>query len=341
MTAKVLESLGGKFVDQWAATLLTPAFLFWLGGLGTAVHRWGWPYLLSRFTHQPEPTQISLLVGALCLVAASAFAVQRFDLAVLRFLEGYWPRWLMPLRRWRIAAYRQHQAKLTQQRHHLRAQEDERRDTCRALKAKVETQGSTALTPDEKERYLQLSEQLLTPDERLKLIQLQQQLRALPAAPDLMPTQLGNLLRAAERRPIQKYGLDAVICWPRYWLLLPEATQTHLKQARADLNSAARLWLWSLLFLLWAAFGAWWALPMGLLTAGFAYFVWANAAATTYGDLIEAAYDLHRFKLYEALHWPLPTNPAEEQQLGQALTAYLWQGSDQPHPTFVHPKPEA
>jgi hypothetical protein len=65
---------------------------------------------------------------------------------------------------------------------------------------------------------------------------------------------------------------------------------------------------------------------------------WMLRAASVYGDLLEASFDLHRFKLYEALHWPLPKNPAEELPLGNALTAYLWHGSDQPQPQFTWPK---
>lgn len=29
MSAKLLDSLGGKLAEKWVATLLTPAFIFW------------------------------------------------------------------------------------------------------------------------------------------------------------------------------------------------------------------------------------------------------------------------------------------------------------------------
>ena len=41
MTAKVMDSFGGKLAEQWVATLLTPAFIFWLGGFLTALQRLG------------------------------------------------------------------------------------------------------------------------------------------------------------------------------------------------------------------------------------------------------------------------------------------------------------
>ncbi|WP_277883236.1 hypothetical protein [Nostoc flagelliforme] len=33
MPTKFLESLGGKLAENWAANILTPAFVFWMGGL--------------------------------------------------------------------------------------------------------------------------------------------------------------------------------------------------------------------------------------------------------------------------------------------------------------------
>ena len=81
---------------------------------------------------------------------------------------------------------------------------------------------------------------------------LYQRLRRFPDEQQyFMPTRLGNLLKAAELRPLSKYGLDSVICWPRIWLLLPESAKTELVNARADLDTGARIWSWSILFLVW------------------------------------------------------------------------------------------
>jgi len=143
---------------------------------------------------------------------------------------------------------------------------------------------------------------------------------------DLMPTRLGNILRAAEHKPLAKYGLDAIVCWSRLWLLLPDAVKKDLQAARADLNTAARVWLWSLLFCGWTFVGgslwAAWSMLFGLLSAWFAY-GWALDAASTYGELIEAAFDLHRHLLYQSSRWNLPADPAIEHRVGQELTQYL------------------
>ena len=330
MTAKVLDSFGSKLAEQWVATLLTPAFVFWLGGFAIILQRWGWQPIVTAFTRYPEPLQIALLVGGICIIAASAFVVQRFDFATLRFLEGYGPLWLSPLRQWRIRHYRDRKAKLTQQSQTLRAIEDQQTAKFQALKSAIATQSAAALSEAERHQYRQLNEQLLTPTQQETLVRLRQELRTLPATnTDLMPTRLGNLLRATERKPLEKYGLDAVICWSRLWMLLPDAVKKDLQEARADLNTAARVWLWSLLFCGWALVGesiwATWPLLVGLLSAWFAY-DWAIAAASTYGELIEAAFDLHRHLLYQSLRWYLPPDPAVEKRVGADLTQYLRRG---------------
>lgn len=291
MSAKFLESFGSKLAEQWVANLLTPAFVFWAGGVVTGLQHFGWKPASCWFTQQPEPLQIAFLVGGLCLIVASAFVVQCFDLPVLRFLEGYWSFWLHPLRRWLIDK----EAKRSQQ----------ISDRWQILKR------------------LNLSH--LTAEQRDELIQLDWQQLHLPLENQLMPTRLGNILRAAEQRPLEKYGLDAIICWSRLWLLLPDAVKKDLQEARADLNTAVRVWLWSLLFILWTIW-AWWAAPMGIICAIFAYYYWAVDAAKNYGELIEASFDLYRHLLYQSLRWNLPPDPNEERRVGRQLTEYLWRG---------------
>lgn len=291
MSAKILESFGSKLAEQWVATLLTPAFVFWAGGAAAGLQRFGWKPASIWFSQQPEPLQIALLVGVFCLIVASAFVVQRFDLPVLRFLEGYWHPWLRPLRRWLIA-----------------------REVKRSQKISQRWQTLKRLNPAQ-----------MTAEQRDELIQLDWQQLYLPLENQLMPTRLGNILHAAEQRPLEKYGLDAIICWSRLWLLLSDVVKKDLQEARADLNTAVRIWLWSLLFILWTIW-AWWAAPVGIISAIFAYYYWAVDAARNYGELIEATFDLHRHLLYQSLRWNLPPDPNEERRVGRQLTEYLWRG---------------
>ncbi|MEW6497219.1 MAG: hypothetical protein AB1589_32660 [Cyanobacteriota bacterium] len=302
MPTKFIESLGGKLAERWSAALLTPAFVFWLGGLAAFLWRFGWNRLANWLTGQSESIQIALLVVSLLVVAASAFVVQLFELPVIKFLEGYWPSWMRPLRR----------LLLQRQRYWLRQKEQRWQNLA-----------------------TQQDKQSLTPEEMDEFVALDWQLRQFSARPErLMPTRLGNLLRAAEEQPLNKYGLDAVICWPRLWLVLPDDVRKELQESRSELNSAARIWLWGLLFLVWTMWTPW-AIIVALLCAMFAY-RWMLSATETYADLLESAFDLHRTALYQSLRWPLPANPAEELQMGRQLTEYLWRGSNQTKPDFTN-----
>jgi hypothetical protein len=49
-------------------------------------------------------------------------------------------------------------------------------------------------------------------------------------------TRLGNILRASERYPYDRYGADAVLVWPRLYPLLPESVITSIAQAREALE---------------------------------------------------------------------------------------------------------
>lgn len=151
-----------------------------------------------------------------------------------------------------------------------------------------------------------------------------------------MPTPIGNILRAAERRPADKYGLDPVALWPRLWLLLPDLTRQELVAARASLDNATTAMIWGLLFCAFAPLTLL-APPAGLAVAAAALTVVMPGRAQAFLDLVEAAYDLHRTALYQQLRWPLPENPAQERSQGQQLTAYLWRGSDQEVPAFTGP----
>ena len=140
-----------------------------------------------------------------------------------------------------------------------------------------------------------------------------------------MATRLGNRLRAAETRPDDRYGLDAITCWPRLWLVVPQAAQDEVTAARRALDACAEVWLWAALFCGWGVL-SWWTVPVGVVVAAGAYRA-ILAAAGVYAELVVACYDLNRTALYRALRWPVPGTPAEERTAGRELTRYLARGA--------------
>ncbi|GAA5133915.1 hypothetical protein [Pseudonocardia adelaidensis] len=95
----------------------------------------------------------------------------------------------------------------------------------------------------------------------------------------------------------QEYGLDLTFLWPRLWLLLPESSRTPLVDARQQLDDAARLGGWALLYL---ALGAvWWPSAIIGVVAGLVGRQRYRTAADVYAGLVEAAVDVHREELVD------------------------------------------
>lgn len=306
MSASFLQGFGGKLAEQWVTQLLTPAVVFWGGGLLAYGTRYGWAAITQRFPDtNSEPLRLGILALGLIGLVISALIVQRFDTEVLRGLEGYWYPGIRDLGRGLLQWMTRRQIR--------------RRNT--VLKRWKQLQRQAKVNP-------------LSAVERAELVRCDATLRQFPSRDDdFLPTRLGNLLRAAERRPYDRYGLDAIICWPRLWLLLPDSAKTELQAARTDLNNGVRIFTWSLLFLIWTIW-AWWAIPCALVSALLAY-SWMLDSATVYGDLIESAFDLYRSLLYTYLRLPLPAHAAEEQARGQQVTEYLFRGSQSPQMEFT------
>ncbi|HIP96620.1 MAG TPA: hypothetical protein EYH32_05320, partial [Anaerolineae bacterium] len=283
--------------SQWVQRVLGPAFAFWAGGFLCLVWRDGWQHYVERWSALDTGQHLLIIGAGLMGVVGSTGVVRRFDTAMLRLLEGYWPPWpgIGRLRRFLTGRFN--------------ASWERDKSTFIAL----QEQGLDRLSAEELER-------LAATDRQLRKAPLQPEQR--------MPTRLGNVLRAAERRPRDRYGLETVAVWPRLWLILPEQARLDVGKARMGLQDAVRLVTWSLLFVLWGVV-AWWAFIPGLLIAYFGYRT-AVARAETYGELLESCFDLYRFDLYHALHWPRPSSTAEERAAGERLSAYLYRGFQEP-----------
>ena len=295
MFTKFWDKLAEGLAGRWTAQALGPALAFWCGSLlAWASHpSHDWQQLADWLIALDHPAAyIALAVGGLFLLTASSEAMNWLQLPVLRFLEGYWPG---PLRNLRFKLAHRFEKRIQQK----------------------------------EERWQQLAG--LDPNKRTAIqqsdyVHLDAELACYPVdSRYLMPTKLGNLLRSAEQYPRVRYGLAISVCWPRLWLLLPEETQTTLAEARQKLDGATRFLVWSLLFAVWTAW-AWWAILVAIVGAAAAYWG-ALTAAGIYGDLLRAAFDLHRYALYKQMRWPLPSTPADETTCGRQLGEYLFRGT--------------
>jgi hypothetical protein len=287
---KFWKNIGQALAKEWTARMLTPAFAFWAGGLLAWAFRYGWSNLTSWWSARSVLEQAALLVGGLFLVAFSAVVMEWAQDRILWWAEGYWPKPLWPLR---FALARRWEKKAKQ----MEERWQELAEKCEGHPEK--------LPPPERAEYA-----------RLDAFRLR-----LPVDPGrMMPTLLGNLLRAAEEHAWVRYGLEAGVCWPRLWFLLPRDVREEIAAARSRLNEATRWFGWGLLFVVWTVW-AWWAAPVGLLIAGLAW-QGMTRAALVYGDLVRAAFDLYHPLLFEHLGWPKPKGPED----GRRLTEYLARG---------------
>jgi hypothetical protein len=148
------------------------------------------------------------------------------------------------------------------------------------------------------------------------------------ATENLLPTKLGNALRAAEDRAGQRYGLDTIAVWPRLHPHLPSPFAGAVNDLRDQFDAAARicvvLLLATLVSTLLLVTHGWWL----LVPASTAFLSWvayraAVRAAVAYGAQLQVAFDLHRFDMLRGLHLPLPADPERERPYNEQLTAFF------------------
>ncbi|MFQ6016527.1 MAG: hypothetical protein ACE5NP_13920 [Anaerolineae bacterium] len=316
------KELGEGFGKRWLLTVFGPALLFWGASLLVYTDMVEWGVALTWWEARATSAQTALIAGALALVVFTAILLEQFTTTIALLFEGYWP-W--PLRRLALWLSRRRGKDLSRKQQRFSQ-----------LKLK-ELQGQA------------------TDEERAEALKLDAELGHRPPDPALaMPTALGDVLRAAEDYPRRRYGLDPVVTWPRLYPSLGETLRGALAEARSNMDALLRVTTLSLIFTL--VWGIWlstarytlllpWVVMGGLIIALLSY-IGATQAAVTYGDLLRSAFDLHRFDLYKALHWPLPSSweaerPAPTGQApthGQALSEFLYRGLGVQDVVYNHPK---
>ncbi len=154
---------------------------------------------------------------------------------------------------------------------------------------------------------------------------------------DLLPSMLGNVLRASEQYPA-KYGLTAgVNMWTRLSVLLPPEMASILEEKNNNilflLNSSLLAYLHSLLALVIGVVNyntqangfivrqIW--IAVTCFVAGYILYLLSVPVAKTLGLLIRSSFDLYRFDLLKQLNYSVPSSLSQEQALWLKISDFI------------------
>ncbi len=292
MFTTFLDKASGLLDKQFLLGWWFPTLIAGAAGLWIGIWPHGLAAALAWWEAREGLAQTWLLLGALLAVTLVAYLLRAFTRPVIRFFEGYWP-----------AGWRTEYLNWTKLADKWGAWRQER---------------TAAAVAGDWARYAALQDKLH---------------HEYPGrAERLLPTRLGNVLRAAEDYGNATYGMDAPFWWPRLAQVLPDGAQKSIQDALTPMAALLNL---STLFAFVTLAGAlylalnqrWWPflllLILGPLVCWLAY-EGAVAQGRSYGQTIRSALDLYRLDLLRSLHQPLPADPASERTLWGNLAHWLY-----------------
>lgn len=296
------ETMLGGQSKEWNLNVFLPPLLFWGGGLYVwcQTNKWSINILWDKLQYlvKLDATVIGFsLFLLISLMLVSNRLAGWFQFPLIRLIEGYWPSSLSFLEDY--------------------------------LVKRLESEKKLM-----EEEWGQLADKYEENDEsdRRRYIKLETKLERYPSSL-LLPTMFGNIFRAAEEYPMNRYGLETTRVWPVLWLLIPDKMREELIESNKVLYDRVTLFFWFSMFSLWTviAFIEWdssirWPLIVSIFGIFFVYYFGLIPAVSNFGDLLRTSFDLHRFTLYEALHLPLPSYPNFEEKDGKNLSQYLKRG---------------
>ena len=295
-----LEKLSGFFDKHWLLRYFFPSLAFWAAGLAVYGAARGITEPIDLWHRQPAEVQVILLAGSLLWLTLFAYLLANFATALIRLFEGYWEH---PPLSW-----------LRKRRHEYY------KNRFLFLQAEVKQPEGTH-APHERQR-LEREWLLLFP-------------RGRGREKAVMPTRLGNIIKAAETYPRQRYGADAAILWPRLAPFLPAEFAEALSVAQTSMEIMLVLSALSFVFsVVSCSLLAALTLDIGLFAVcavGFllAWICYRNSlhGALGYAELIKTAFDLHRGKLLDALGLEKPSDPEEERKIWDDVSQWFFRNT--------------
>jgi hypothetical protein len=243
-----------------------------------------------------QPTEL-LILGGVALVAG--LALSGVSYYVTRFFEGY-P--LERLSRWPVA--------------------------------RLVDRGALALQRRRYDRLLAIRRDKSRPDKD-RIRALSHLDRFYPRREALLPTRLGNAIRAFERHSNKRWGLDGVTIWPRIEALLSADERELLEDSKINvyvfLNAAAGALVVGAFLVVDqavntpqpASFWPLYAVPFAL---AYVLYRLAVAPAADWGDYVRSSIDLHRLEIYEKLGVRRPASFTDERELAVKVNQMLLYG---------------
>lgn len=151
----------------------------------------------------------------------------------------------------------------------------------------------------------------------------------------LQSTRLGNVAMVQELYTFNRYGIALSDLWPRLDPLLPEDTHRRIDEANTYLDFVVIMAFYSALAALLAGAAAFYGIPRPLwpkvlLVSApvlcYWLFYWLAVQATrAFGLQIQAAVDLYRLKLLDALGVPRPESPEKERAIWEEFHYFIVQ----------------
>jgi hypothetical protein len=167
---------------------------------------------------------------------------------------------------------------------------------------------------------------------------------------DVLPTMLGNIIKAAENYPGERYGFDGVHFWPRFIQVIPNAYKSAIDNVRNELSFHVNMSMISILFSVVCVLGILFApyvggtgsavfndylgevlrylmgAALGFVSSGFFY----NASlmtARSFSLMTRSSSDLFRLELLKQLGMKRPKSSIEEFETWQNLNELVVLGS--------------
>lgn len=167
---------------------------------------------------------------------------------------------------------------------------------------------------------------------------------------NVLPTTLGNVIRAAEDYAQSRYHADYLLVWPRLAHVCSERFVMDYEAMRAQVDFLLVVSAYSGLFSILSGAvvlvlaGPLWLFLLGVILSGLIAWLGYNTAvkaAIEFGEQMRASMDLFRLNLLEQLSFGKPSSPADEEAMWKDFEGMLKRVHERTHPYIHASSPDA